>query len=98
MDIGIVSYATGFVAFLLLTAWLIKSWQGQRQGAWLAFATAASTLWMGVTVYHLSFASPLLLHLLEILRNITWFIFLLSLLTQLSKAGWTDRDWRSAVF
>ncbi len=77
LNIGVLSYITGALAFLFLTFSLLTGWQGRFQGVLLASASMVSAIWAGVTAYALSTGKfiPAWINALEILRNIAWITF-----------------------
>ncbi len=81
--IGATSYGLAAAAFVVLTALLVISWRGRATGALLVIATIASALWASCLAYEFAIDSPggRWWNILEILRNVTWFVFLTSLLT-----------------
>jgi putative PEP-CTERM system histidine kinase len=87
--IGAISYGLAAVAFVVLTALLIVSWRGRATGALLVFAAVASALWASRLAYEFAVdnvGSPWW-NLLELIRNISWFAFLTSLLTSAQPKG-----------
>lgn len=81
--IGATSYGLAATAFVVLTALLVMSRRGRATGALLVIATIASALWASCLAYEFAIDSPgsPWWNILEILRNVTWFVFLTSLLT-----------------
>lgn len=82
MDFGILSYLSGAVAFLLLGVLLIVTWrQRQVEGVLLLAASLVNCLWLAIVTYQLKTGAhlPGLRQGVEILRNLAWFTFLLSL-------------------
>jgi putative PEP-CTERM system histidine kinase len=82
MQIGTFSYGLAAIAFGTLTALLLMSWRGRVQGALLTGATATSTIWAGMAAYQVAAGRlPLLVvDLFEILRDVFWLAFLVTLL------------------
>lgn len=85
-DIGVVSYLVAAGAFLLLALLLLTSWRGRLQGATLVIAVVTSTVWAIVGALGPRWqtpAAPVAYHTLEVLRDITWYLFLFRLLRPL---------------
>jgi len=81
-DIGVISYASGATAFLFVCFVLALGWVRKSSGASLILAVTATTLWLIAATFHIStlFPSLKLVTTLEIVRNLTWFYFIFSLL------------------
>jgi putative PEP-CTERM system histidine kinase len=79
---GAVGYALAAVLFFFLTILLLTSWRGRMQGALLVVATAASAVWAAVQAVQAAWygVSTYWLWVLESLRDLSWILFLLSLL------------------
>lgn len=77
--IGVISYSLGGVAFFLLSLWLFISWRGRLKGALLLSAALVTALWLATSLYHLHSPVPMLLHLMELAKNLAWLSFLLQL-------------------
>ncbi len=90
VDIGLVSYLVAAGAFLLLALLLLTSWRGRLEGAALVAAVITSTVWGVVAALGPQLqapVSPVAYHTLEIVRNITWYVFLFRLLRPLKVSG-----------
>src|SRR3989344_4927588 len=92
MIIGAVSYVTAAGIFLALLLVLLTCRAGGLPKNLLAFAAASSSLWAVAAAYQAAFGSPLIIpQLLELLRDLTWLVFLLHMLT-------TKTDGKGVVF
>lgn len=82
LDIGVASYFTAALLFLVLSILLLTSWRGRLQGALLVGACGATVLWAAVVAFSAAWGYPasLLVPSLEITRNAVWFAFLIRLL------------------
>lgn len=86
------SYAVAAVVFFLLSVLLITRWRGRLYGSLLATACFASSIW-AATIAGLSYqdyAYPLLIQILELSRNATLTLFLVTLLGPF-RTGETDK-------
>ncbi len=81
-DIGLYSYASAALAFLILSLLLITSWRGRAQGGILVAAALMTFLWAVVAGLFTMIGSPgaLLPQTFEVLKNGAWYVFLLRLL------------------
>ena len=86
-DIGIISYSTGALVFLILSLVLMT---GERKRPFkfaLMLASLASAIWMGVTAWSIARGdTPFFSYLLEPLRDLA----LLGFLTRVLSAAYTD--------
>lgn len=82
INIAAASYSLAALAFLLLGLYAFLSARGRAQGVPLALAALVTALWAGVLSYDASHSThlSLLANLLEVLRNVAWFIFLMRFL------------------
>ncbi|MGA7800611.1 MAG: XrtA/PEP-CTERM system histidine kinase PrsK [Gammaproteobacteria bacterium] len=82
LNIGVVSYTTGAVAFLILALVLLTGWQGRLQGGLLVLASTVSAVWAaGLGLQAAGYwPMPELTSVLETLRFVVWLTFLLRLL------------------
>ncbi len=80
MNIGVISYASAATLFFLFFALLLTRWRGRLQGGLMTTAVVINGLWALSAVYSASGQSPLLLIVLENLRNLAWIVFMLALL------------------
>ncbi len=90
MNIGVISYSIGAFCFLTLFLLLITHWRGRLQGALLVIAVFTNLLWALAAAYSAGSESrpgAFCYACLEVARNITWFAFLLQLLTPLLGEG-----------
>jgi putative PEP-CTERM system histidine kinase len=80
--IGTISYAAAAAAFLLFFLLLTTSWRGRLQGILLAVASLGTAAWAIALAYLAARpdASVLPGEVLEVLRNLLWFAFLVVLL------------------
>ncbi len=83
LNIGLVSYGSGALLFLALTALLLTAWRGRVRGALLLVACAVSILWCATLAYHSRFQIPSfeVLEAIEIGRNAAWLAFLFGILS-----------------
>ena len=75
------SYGCAAIAFLMLTALLVTSWRGRRQGAFVIVASAATAVWAGILAasnYFHSVPGPLIYYA-EIGRGLAWILALSSI-------------------
>ncbi|MCC6916632.1 XrtA/PEP-CTERM system histidine kinase PrsK [Nitrosomonas sp.] len=88
-------YATAAVVFFFLSILLITSWRGRLYGLLLAAACLVSSVWAATIagLAYLDYSSPLLVQILELLRNATLTAFLITLLGpfQSGQPGETDQ-------
>ena len=80
-NIGFVLYGFGALAFATLSGLLLTAWRGRFQGALLVAASAISALWCLLLGYNAdaeSVYTPLIVGA-EIVRDVTWFAFIISL-------------------
>jgi len=81
-NLGFIGYVSCAIAFLVLSAILKSSWQGKREGGVLLAAVVTSILWAIVAAYQATTEYPasVLLSIVEMLRNVAWITFLLTIL------------------
>ncbi len=82
VNIPAVSYAIGAAAFVVLSLLLLTAWRGRLQGGLLVSASAVTALWCAAVAVYAVYRIPPFsaLQLLEVLRDATWYLFLLKLL------------------
>ena len=82
IDIGLLSYGLGALAYLVMTALLLTSWRGRLQGGLLVTATLATALWCGAEALWAGWAFPpaVAVQSAETLHFTAWCAFLLGLL------------------
>jgi putative PEP-CTERM system histidine kinase len=81
LNIEVFSFATAALFFLSLTLVLLTGHRGQILKSLLATATLSSAVWAAVVAYQAAYGGLLIIaQLLELLRELTWFAFLLLLL------------------
>jgi len=82
LNIGAISYGATAVAFLVLLLVMLASWRGGLQGALLASAAVITVVWAGAAAWHAAVGYPptIIVPLLEVARDVSWFVFLLRLL------------------
>ncbi len=82
INVGVVSYTAGAVAFLILTLVLVTGWRGRLQGGLLVLASTVSATWAGGLALQTAgiWTAPQLTAVLETLRFMVWLLFLLHLL------------------
>jgi len=87
INIGLTSYALGFVAWLVLGGLLLTGWRGRMQGGLLVLAVSATLLWCGIHAIWAgwNFPSVRLVHAAEPLHLVAWVIFLHGLLNRAQK-------------
>jgi putative PEP-CTERM system histidine kinase len=76
------SYATAAISFLFLFVLLITSWRGRLYGILLAVACFTSAAWATTiaALFYWEYSDPQLIQILEILRNASLTLFLITLL------------------
>lgn len=80
-NIEVLSFATAALFFIGLSLVLMTGQRGQPQKRLLVIATLASGAWTSVVAYQAAYGGLLIVaQLLELLRELTWFAFLLLLL------------------
>jgi putative PEP-CTERM system histidine kinase len=81
-NIGVISYATGAGVFLILSLVLMTGQRGRPHKTALMLASLVSAVWLGVAAYCISHDLSLLpAYLLEPLRNLALFAFLIRVLS-----------------
>lgn len=81
-DIGVISYGTGALCFLILALVLMTGRRGRPQKTLLLYTCLASAAWLGITAYSLHAGNQLLLsYLLEPLRDLVLIVFLARIIT-----------------
>ena len=87
INIGLTSYALGFVAYLVLGGLLLTGWRGRMQGGLLVLAVCVTLLWCGLNAIWAGwdFPSTRLLQAAEPLHVVAWVIFLHGLLSSAQK-------------
>ena len=81
LNIEVFSFATAALFFLSLSLVLLTGHRGQILKSLLAIATLSSAVWASVVAYQAAYGGLLIIaQLLELLRELTWFAFLLLLL------------------
>ena len=89
LSLGLISYGSAAVAFLLLTLLLLTSWEGRAQGIRLIIACGVTMLWAALLAlgsYSGAISVPLVL-LAEFLRYGAWFVVLTGLTGSVGIAG-----------
>ncbi len=83
MNIGALSYLSGFAAYLFLNFLLFVSWRGNVRGRWLIFASSVTAAWCVVLGlqenYH--FLPSRFIWTAELVRTYVWLAFLGKLLS-----------------
>lgn len=79
LTIPTLGYLLACLAFLALSGLLAASWRGRTEGGVLLAASLASVVWAAVAVFQSTETGigSLGMHVSELIRNITWIIFLL---------------------
>jgi len=82
VNVPAVSYGLAGALYGLLTLLLLTAWRGRLQGALLVIASAISMIWCVAQASHGLYTWPPFwnLQLLEVVRDASWFAFLLGLL------------------
>lgn len=75
-NIGVLSYATGAVLFLVLTLVLLTGQQGRSHKNAFKFASVASTVWLGFTALAIHRDAAFISYLLEPVRSFSLLLFL----------------------
>ena len=83
-DMATIGYLLSTLAFLVLTILLATAWRGRMEGTILLAASAVSVLWAGLSAYQASsgYSDSVLLVAVELLRDITWLMFLIAVLSK----------------
>ncbi|MHB8455189.1 MAG: XrtA/PEP-CTERM system histidine kinase PrsK [Acidiferrobacterales bacterium] len=77
----VISFSTTAVFFSALSLLLLTGRRGQPQKALLALASVASVVWASVVAYQAAYGGLLIIaQMLELLRDLAWFTFLLAML------------------
>jgi putative PEP-CTERM system histidine kinase len=100
VQIGAISYTAAAAAYFFLFMLLLSGWRGRVAGAMLALACLVSALWSAAVVYQMAGgdAAQPVADALEILRNVAWFAFLMTLLgVSRQDSAWPSRDVRLAA-
>jgi putative PEP-CTERM system histidine kinase len=84
INVGLTSYALGFVAYLMLGVLLLTGWRGRMQGGLLVLAVFVTVLWCGALAIWAGWNVPsgMLLQAAEPLHLVVWVIFLHGLLNR----------------
>jgi putative PEP-CTERM system histidine kinase len=93
VSIGVLGYSFTALLLFFLGILLLTSWRGRIEGAYLVTAVLITCLWAVSSVFLLLKEEPLTIiayHVLEIGRNVAWFVFLFRLLKALREAGGND--------
>ena len=87
INIGLTSYALGFVAWLVLGGLLLTGWRGRMQGGLLVLAVGVTLFWCALHATWAGWAVPSarLLQAAEPLHLVAWVIFLHGLLGRTQK-------------
>lgn len=75
-NIGVISYGTGALLFLVLTLVLLTGQQGRSHKNAFKFASVASAAWLGFTALTLHRNAPFISYLLEPVRSFSLLLFL----------------------
>ena len=83
-NISIIGFGLAAFAFLALAALLLTAWRGNKEGGVLVLASLLSMAWLGFSAYQASLGYPtsMLLVVSELLRSVTWLMFLLFVLSK----------------
>jgi putative PEP-CTERM system histidine kinase len=76
IDLGIISFVTGTVLFLVLTLILLTGQQGRSRKNALKFASIVSTGWLGFTAVAIYYNVAFFSYLVEPVRSFSWLLFL----------------------
>jgi putative PEP-CTERM system histidine kinase len=93
VSIGVLGYSFTAMLLFFLGVLLLTSWRGRIEGAYLVTAVLVTCLWAVAAVFLQLREEPLTViayHILEIGRNVAWFVFLFRLLKALRAAGGND--------
>jgi putative PEP-CTERM system histidine kinase len=87
INIGLTSYALGFVAWLVLGGLLLTGWRGRMQGGLLVLAVFVTLLWCGLHAVWAGWGIPSvrLVQAAEPLQLVVWVVFLHGLLNKAQK-------------
>lgn len=89
MNIGLISYFTAAVFFLILALLLMTSWRGRLRGVLLVVAVMVSAAWSFSAAYSAAGIESIRIYypLLEVVRNVAWYMFLFRLIDPLRKSN-----------
>jgi putative PEP-CTERM system histidine kinase len=76
INLGIISFVTGTVLFLVLTLILLTGQQGRSRKNALKFASIVSTGWLGFTAVAIYYNVAFFSYLVEPVRSFSWLLFL----------------------
>ena len=76
IDLGIISFVTGTLLFLVLTLILLTGQQGRSRKNALKFASIVSTGWLGFTAVAIYYNVAFFSYLVEPVRSFSWLLFL----------------------
>lgn len=87
LPISALSYATSSIGYFLLFILLVTSWRGKFYGILLAIACITSSLWAAniSAQSYWGYPSIFSIEILEIIRNLSWSLFLIILLGPFQK-------------
>ncbi|MGB5338702.1 MAG: hypothetical protein WBO06_06370, partial [Gammaproteobacteria bacterium] len=87
LNAGLVSYALGLFAYLVLLLLLLTGWRGRLQGVLLVTAVAVTAFWAAVHVAWTGWGRPAhgVVLAVETLLFVAWFAFMLGLLRHAQK-------------
>lgn len=82
VQIGAISYTAAAAAYFFLFMLLLSGWRGRVPGALLTLSCLVSALWSAAVVFQMAggYEVQAAADVLEILRNASWFAFLMTLL------------------
>ena len=83
LEAGMIGYAVAAALYLILAALLATSWRGRPLGGLMLLAVAVNSLWAIAASYGFTSTQLGVYHVLEVLRNICWYLFLFYLLKPL---------------
>jgi putative PEP-CTERM system histidine kinase len=76
INIGVTSYGSGALLFLVLSLVLLTGQQGRSHKNALKYASVVSTLWLAITALAIYYQAEFLAYLVEPLRSFSWLLFL----------------------
>ena len=89
LPISALSYASAAIGYFILFILLVTSWRGKFYGILLAIACITSSLWAAniSAQSYWDYPSIFSIEILEIIKNLSWSLFLIILLGPFQKKG-----------
>ena len=98
INIGVISYGSGAILFLVLTLVLLTGQQGRSRKNALKFAAVVSTVWLGFTAATIYYDVSFYAYLVEPVRSFSLLLFLgFVLVSSITDTRLADRRFRKAA-